>query len=271
MWFAQYQVARFNLHDLRRIVRQDFPSSMTNRASVSPSRGLETMITNETEIRIALQAILVSVLALNGYWGCAVVVLFILLPWKPIFAVAGYLAQPVVDWRVQRARDRRGKGLAEMEKELDMLLRAPAGSVAHSAGKTPETKKFPPSTSSRPMETLKASSPTGFVMQPLPATAETLAATMAIRPVIKEHVRTLPQGVFNNMDLEVEQVKFNGETAEAYVRFQSPNVSELVIRQRYALRKSGNQWLVESRQPANGGSKPLSQDWTPSGAPMRFV
>ncbi len=57
------------------------------------------MITNETEIRIALQAVLVSVLALYGFWGCALVVLVILLPWKPIFAVGGYLAQPVVDWR----------------------------------------------------------------------------------------------------------------------------------------------------------------------------
>ena len=47
------------------------------------------MIKNEAEIRIALQAVLVSVLALTGYWGCAVMVLLLLLPWKPIFAVGG--------------------------------------------------------------------------------------------------------------------------------------------------------------------------------------
>jgi len=228
------------------------------------------MITNETEIRIALQAILVSVLALNGYWGCAVMVLFILLPWKPILAVAGYLAQPVVDWRLQRARDRRGKGLAEMEHELDALLRPPVSSVAQSAHKPPVTRKFSPSPWSRPMEALKVNAPARLAMQPLPATAGDLAATMAIRPAIKEHVRTLPQGVFSNMDLEVEQVKFNGETAEAYVRFQSPNVSELVIRQHYALRKSGDQWLVESRRPANGGSKTFPQAWASSGVPMSF-
>ena len=64
------------------------------------------MITNEAEIRIALQAVLVSVLALYGFWGCALLVFIILLPWKPIFAVGGYLAQPVVDWRMQKARDR---------------------------------------------------------------------------------------------------------------------------------------------------------------------
>ena len=70
------------------------------------------MITNEAEIRIALQAVLVTVLALSGYWGCAVVVMFILLPWKPIFAVGCYLAQPLVDWRIQKARDRHEKGIA---------------------------------------------------------------------------------------------------------------------------------------------------------------
>src|SRR5208282_5108887 len=83
------------------------------------------MITNESEIRIALQAVLVSVLALYGFWGCAFVVLVILLPWKPILAVGGYLAQPVVDWRIQKARARHEKGIAQIEQELDTLLRTP--------------------------------------------------------------------------------------------------------------------------------------------------
>jgi len=38
------------------------------------------MIKNEAEIRIALQAVLVTVLALTGYWGCAMVVMLIMLP-----------------------------------------------------------------------------------------------------------------------------------------------------------------------------------------------
>jgi hypothetical protein len=78
---------------------------------------------------------------------------------------------------------------------------------------------------------------------------------LAIPPAIKHHVRTLPQGVFSNMDLEVEEIKFHGDKADAFVRFQSPNVTGLVIRQRYVLRKVGEQWQVESRQPANGAGK----------------
>jgi hypothetical protein len=59
------------------------------------------MITNEAGIRVALQAILVSVLALYGFSGCGFVVLLVLLPWKPFLAVGGYLAQPVVGWRIR--------------------------------------------------------------------------------------------------------------------------------------------------------------------------
>jgi hypothetical protein len=233
------------------------------------------MITNETEIRIALQAVLVSVLALNGYWGCAAMVLFILLPWKPIFAVAGYLAQPVVEWRMQKARERHGKAITEIERELDAVLAGSPGvkgvSVPPGGPKTAGAPKLSRLPSPRFLETLKPNLPRGPVAQPLPSTAQNLSATMSIVPVIKEHVRTLPQGVFSSMDLEVEQVKFYGETADAYVRFKSPNVTELVIRQRYALRKSGNQWLVESRKPANGGAKLLPEALQSTRAPTRLT
>jgi hypothetical protein len=231
------------------------------------------MITNETEIRIALQAVLVSVLALEGFWGCALVVLVILLPWKPIFTVGSYLAQPIVDWRIQKARERHEKGIAQIEQELDAFLRAPRGAPSASAP-APETaapaKPSRPS-SPRPLESFKPKTAAGPAFQDMPRTAQNLSATLAIPPVIKDHVRNLPQGVFHNMDLEVEEVKFHGDTAEAYVRFQSPNVTELVIRQRYVLRKSGDQWQVESRQPANGAAKAPPQPLPTGRAPMRLT
>jgi hypothetical protein len=105
----------------------------------------------------------------------------------------------------------------------------------------------------------------------MPATARDLAATLAIPPAIESHVRNLPQGAFSNMDLEVERVEFHGEAAEAYVRFHSPNVNELVIRQRYVLRKSGEQWRVESRQPANGSGHAPPRDFPTVRPPMRFT
>ena len=217
------------------------------------------MITNEAEIRVALQAILVSVLALYGFWGCAFVVLVVLLPWKPFLAVGSYLAQPVVDWRIRKSRERHEKGIAQIEQELDAFLAMPKGRTTPPApARSPKvdvsTRPSRPELS-RPLESFKPEASREPASQELTLTAQNLSATLAIPPAIKDHVRNLPQGAFSNMDLEVEQVKFHGDTAEAYVKFQSPNVRELAIHQRYLLRKSRGHWQVESRHPANGGSK----------------
>jgi hypothetical protein len=232
------------------------------------------MIKNEAEIRIALQAVLVTVLALTGYWGCAMVVMLIMLPWRPIFAVGCYLVQPLVDWRIQKARVRQEKGLGHIERELDSILRAPNAppgptmpDLAHTAiaSAAPPQHGLP-----RPLESFKPRLAAGPPFQNLPESAQDLAAASAIPSAINHHVRNLPQGVFTNMDLEVEEVKFHGETADAYVRFESSNVAGLVIRQRYALRKSGEHWKVESRQPANGGSKAPPPYQPMSREPMRL-
>lgn len=218
------------------------------------------MITNEAEIRIALQAVLVTVLALTGYWGCAVVVMLILLPWKPIFAVGCYLAQPLVDWRTHKACDRHEKGIAQVGRELDAILHTPkAGGVApvpRAYSHPAAPGKLDHSAAPRPLESFKPRMAAVPAFKNLANSAEDRAATLGIPPAIKNHVRNLPQGVFNNMDLEVDEVKFCGEMADAIVRFKSSNVTGLVILQRYHLRKSGDHWEVESRQPANGASKP---------------
>jgi hypothetical protein len=120
------------------------------------------------------------------------------------------------------------------------------------------------------LESFKSKIVVGPAFQNMPESAQDLAATLAIPPAIKNHMRNLPQGVFDNMDLEVEEVKFHGDTADAYVRFKSSNVTGLVIRQRYFLRKSGDLWEVESRQPANGAGKTPPQYQPPSRPRMRF-
>ncbi len=217
------------------------------------------MITNESEIRVALQAVLVCALALYGFWGCAAVVFFILLPWKPFLVVGGYLAQPIVDWRLRKAREHHEKGIAQIERELDTFLKTPRGE-GRIPPKTPApktqmaTKPSPPEIA-RPLATFEAVKPNQPSFQDITLSAHNLAATLEIPAAIAHHVRNLPQGPFSNMDLEVEEVKFHEGTAEAYVKFRSSQVKELAIRQHYILRNSQGQWQVESRQPANGGSK----------------
>jgi len=231
------------------------------------------MITHEAALRVALQAVLLTVLALNGSWGCAFVALILMLPWKPLLAVGGYLAEPLVDWRSRKASERQEKGIAEMEQELDALLKAPQGRptavrAARATMKIPMKAKQPPL--SPPPEFFKPKSPAGPDCGDL-TPAPPLSATSDIPPAIEDHVRSLPQGVFNSMNLEVEDVKLQGDKAEAYVRFQSTNVAGLTIRQRYVLRKAGDHWQVESRESANGLGK-APQDLVPSAQPpMRLA
>jgi hypothetical protein len=209
------------------------------------------MITNESEIRIALLAVLATILGASDNWGCAAFVVLMMLPWKPIFAVGWYLAQPLVDWRARKARAREERGISHMEQELDVLLRD-----AKLAASAPASKRAVALDIAR-FDPVKAAKPDTAVRSPLPKPPQApdhLAAMLAIPPAIQTHVRNLPQGAFSNMDLEVEEVKFQGDLADAYVRFKSSNVSGLVIRQRYHLRRSGDAWEVESRQPANGSS-----------------
>ena len=42
------------------------------------------MITNESEIRVALQAMLMCALAFWGFWSCAVVLFILLVPWRTV-------------------------------------------------------------------------------------------------------------------------------------------------------------------------------------------
>ena len=212
------------------------------------------MITNEREIRIALQAMLACALAFYGLWGCASVVVLLMLPWRPLLAAGLYLVQPIVDWRVRKTRVRHEKGIAQLEGELEVMLPEPRGSL-RPAAEANLTKPDPPlelPAAPRGLEPLRVNAAARTSLKEIPETACDLSAALAIPPAIRTHLQALPQGVFSNMVLEVEAVTFHEEIAEATVRFHSSSVSGLVIRRRYLLRKRNGQWQVESRQPANG-------------------
>ncbi len=196
------------------------------------------MITNEREIRIALQAMLACALAFYGLWGCALVVVLLMLPWRPLLAVGLYLVQPIVDWRVRKACVRHEKGIAQLEGELGVLPE-PRGSVRPDAEANLTTLAPPLELPAAPrsLESLRANGAAGTTLKEIPGTARDLSAALAIPPAIRTHLQALPQGVFSNMVLEVEAVTFHEEMAEATVKFHSSSVSGLVIRRRYLLRK----------------------------------
>jgi len=216
------------------------------------------MITNQAEIRIAIQAILITVLAMYGFYGCAFLVLLSLLPWKPLLAVGAYLAQPVVDWRLRKTQERYETGISEIEEELDALFSGTGKSITSpqpggQAVTEAEPKKEEPET--KALAAVEVRPEIELPSREHLSCARELASALEIGPAIEAHVKQSPQEVFSAMKMEVEEVKFSGDAAEAHVRFQSPHLKQLTIEQRYVLRKVGDRWEVESRSPANGSRK----------------
>jgi len=232
------------------------------------------MIKNEAKIRIVLQAVLAAALAHAGYWGFALATFLILLPWKPVLAAGGYLAQPLVDWWIERGRPRRQNETAQVERELDVTLRPLERGVnvpARAAvAAIPSPKTSPRSPLPQSQRTFRSAAVKRPSRPNLVDDAQNLSATLAISPAIRHHVENSPQDVLTNMDLEIEGVNIHGDTADATVRFQSPNVTGLVIRQMYVLRKSGDEWQVEIRQGAMDAGLAPSPPPTTGHTPLRL-
>ncbi len=81
----------------------------------------------------------------------------------------------------------------------------------------------------------------------------------AVQATIEAHLKQRPNILFANMTVEVQDVKFNGDRADAQVVYRSKESPELAVRVRYVLRRAGDHWEVESSSPAGGmGADPHS-------------
>jgi hypothetical protein len=74
----------------------------------------------------------------------------------------------------------------------------------------------------------------------------------AVQAAIEAHLAQRQNLMLSNMTVEVQDVKFQGDTAEAQVNFRSKKASDLVVGVRYLLRRSGDTWKVESSSPTTG-------------------
>jgi len=72
----------------------------------------------------------------------------------------------------------------------------------------------------------------------------------AVEEAIEEHLKQQPNVVFQNMTVEVGEVTFNGDTADAQVKFRSKQAPTLAVGVLYKLRRAGNGWQVESTSNA---------------------
>jgi hypothetical protein len=74
----------------------------------------------------------------------------------------------------------------------------------------------------------------------------------AVRAAIETHLKERQNLLLSNLTLEVQEIKFSGDTAQAEVRFRSKESPDLVVSVRYGLRKGDQGWKVESSSPAQG-------------------
>jgi len=68
----------------------------------------------------------------------------------------------------------------------------------------------------------------------------------AVREAIQEHLREQPGLQMQNMSMEVNDVRFQGDTADAQVKFVSRESPQAFVVIRYQLRKQGGKWQVQS-------------------------
>jgi hypothetical protein len=84
-----------------------------------------------------------------------------------------------------------------------------------------------------------------------------LESKSAVQAAIEGHLKQRSNVLMTNMTLQVEDVKFEGDKAEAHVTYRSKQTPELSVRIRYLLRRAGDHWEVESSSPVGGmGANP---------------
>lgn len=90
----------------------------------------------------------------------------------------------------------------------------------------------------------------------------------AVQEAIEDHLKQQPNVFFQNMTVEVGDVTFNGDTAEAQVKFRSKQAPNLAVGMVYRLRKVGDKWQVESTATASmPGTSPHGSTSAPMPSP----
>ncbi len=76
----------------------------------------------------------------------------------------------------------------------------------------------------------------------------------AIQAAIERHLQSQKNLALNNMTMEVQNVKYTGDKADADVQFQSKQSPSTAVGVHYILQRSGDDWEVISSAPTTGGT-----------------
>ncbi len=75
-----------------------------------------------------------------------------------------------------------------------------------------------------------------------------------VRAAVESHLKSKGNLALNNMDMQIQNVKVNGDTADAQVKFTSKQNPQLAVNVLYSLRRAGDHWEVTSSTPMGGDS-----------------
>jgi hypothetical protein len=87
--------------------------------------------------------------------------------------------------------------------------------------------------------------------------ADNLHSQEAVKAAIEAHLQQRADVMYSSMTLEVQDVKFSGDTALAQATFRSKRSSQISVGVNYTLHRAGDHWEVDRSTPAGGmGASP---------------
>ena len=102
-----------------------------------------------------------------------------------------------------------------------------------------------------------------IVMATVASCSRGVNSKSAVERAIEAHLGRNSSLALNAFTTEISDVKFEGDNAEAVVKFESKQAPHMSVQVRYMLRKEGDHWVVQSSSGMGGnahsGGMPQSQ------------
>ena len=90
----------------------------------------------------------------------------------------------------------------------------------------------------------------------------------AVQEAIAKHLKQRPSVASQNMTMELGEITFDGDTAQAQVKFRSKQAPDVAVGVLYKLRRVGNGWQVVSTSAATmPGTSPHENTTAPATPP----
>ncbi len=90
----------------------------------------------------------------------------------------------------------------------------------------------------------------------------------AVREAIEAHLKSRSDLAISKMTVEIENVKFGDNSAQADTKFRSKDDPALAVSVHYTLRQAGDHWEVVSSSSANGASSSPHATGAPAAEPQ---